>query len=334
MPWLMMLSLACVLDRTGQSASNQMQREIRDNGVRVYNVEQQFVQVEARVNQLEALARSKRAASAVGADSLDALREEMGRLRGELEVLTHDSSQGEKDMAGQVSDARFRVLWLESRADQLERSLGLSTPAPPAMAPTTEPTPDTSTWDDGETPAEGASDGASAEVSTESTESTESAESATPTDPVTPAVTIVPTPADGESSEQTSADPVSTPTLDPMTLLDNAKAQIKDGNFTGAETMLSRFLELHPNHSRADEATYRRAEAAMKAENFEQAVLRYQEVIDQFKGSTFAPWAMFRQGECFDAQGQGDNARVFYGEVMRIYPKSRAAKAARKSLGR
>lgn len=88
MPWLMMLSLACVLDRTGQSASNQMQREIRDNGVRIYNVEQQFLQVEARVNQLEALARAKRAQAVVGSESLDALREEMGRLRGELEVLT------------------------------------------------------------------------------------------------------------------------------------------------------------------------------------------------------------------------------------------------------
>ena len=69
----------------------------------------------------------------------------------------------------------------------------------------------------------------------------------------------------------------------------------------------------------------------MKAENGR--ALRYQEVIDR-KGSTFAPWAMFRQGECFDAQGQGDNAKVFYGEVIRIYPKSRAAKAARKNLGR
>ena len=326
MPWLMMLSLACVLDRTGQSASNQMQREIRDNGVRVYNVEQQFVQVEARVNQLESLARSKRAQSVVGAESLDALREEMGRLRGELEVLTHDSSQGEKDMVGQVSDARFRVLWLESRADQLERSLGLSTPAPPAMAPTTAPAPDTSTWDESE-----------GDESPEGSVEAESENSGSPTEPAapaSPAVTIVPAPVEVETVESPAADPVTTPTLDPMTLLDNAKAQLKEGNFTGAETMLTRFLELHPNHSRADEATYRRAEAAMKAENFEQAVLRYQEVIDQFKGSTFAPWAMFRQGECFDAQGQGDNAKVFYGEVVRIYPKSRAAKAARKSLGR
>jgi len=308
-----------------------MQREIRDNGVRIYNVEQQFVQVEARVNQLEALARSKRAESAVGADSLDALREEMGRLRGELEVLTHDSSQGEKDMVGQVSDARFRVLWLESRADQLERSLGLTTPAPPAMAPTSTPASDTSTWDDGGgEEAGGESADGETQAPVESAESVESSESVPST------VTVIPAPAEtgGDVDEAPDGDPVTTPTLDPMTLLDNAKAQLKEGNYTGAETMLSRFLDLHPNHSRADEATYRRAEAAMKAENFEQAVLRYQEVIDQFKGSTFAPWAMFRQGECFDAQGQGDNARVFYGEVLRIYPKSRAAKAARKSLGR
>jgi tol-pal system protein YbgF len=322
MSWLMMLSLACVLDRTGQSASNQMQREIRDNGVRVYNVEQQFVQVEARVNQLEALARTKRAQTAVGAESLDALREEMGRLRGELEVLTHDSSQGEKDMAGQVGDARFRIMWLESRADQLERSLGLSTPPPPAMAPTAQEETTESTWD-----TEGADEDPEGGAEPE-------APAADPVETEAPVVTAVPDPPETPADEEPAADPVTTPALDPMTLLDNAKAQLKEGNYTGAETMLGRFLTLHPNHSRVDEATYRRAEAAMKAENYEQAVLRYQEVIDQFKGSTFAPWAMFRQGECFDAQGQGDNAKVFYGEVIRIYPKSRAAKAARKNLGR
>lgn len=333
MPWLMMLSLACVLDRTGQSASNQMQREIRDNGVRVYNVEQQFLQVEARVNQLENLVRATKSQEAVGLESLDGLRSEVGRLRGEMELLTHSSSQGEKDIVGQVGDARFRVLWLESRADQLERSLGLSTPPPPAMAPT-------------ETEAEGASnwDGPAGEATTSpepaSPAAPESAAATPEAEPIvdsSPAVVMIEVPDSAPSDAGTSEpapDPVSTPTLDPMTLLDNAKAQLKEGNLVGAETMLGRFLELHPNHSRADEATYRRAEASMKAENYEQAVLRFQEVIDQFKGSTFAPWAMFKQGECFEAQEQAANAQVFYGEVVRIYPKSRAAKAARKKLGR
>ena len=76
-----LLSLACILDRTGQSASTQMQREIRDNGVRIYNVEQQFVQVEARVNQLEELSRSKRQQKIVQSEALDQIREQMAANR-------------------------------------------------------------------------------------------------------------------------------------------------------------------------------------------------------------------------------------------------------------
>ena len=72
----------------------------------------------------------------------------------------------------------------------------------------------------------------------------------------------------------------------------------------------------------------------MKSGDQQQAVLYFQEVIDQFKGSPFAPWAMLRQGECFAEQGQTDDAKVFFGEVIRIYPKSRAAKAARKTLAK
>ena len=129
-------------------------------------------------------------------------------------------------------------------------------------------------------------------------------------------------------------DPVTEPALDADTLLDTAKTQIKQSNFVGALTMLNRFLEAFPNHARSDEATYRRAEATMKSGDHQQAVLLFQEVIDQFKGSPFAPWAMLRQGECFEEQAQNDNAKVFFGEVIRIYPKSRAAKAARKKLGK
>jgi len=317
MSWLILLSLGCVLDRTGQSASNQMQREIRDNGVRVYNVEQQFVQVEARVNQLEDLMRSRGQQKISQMETLEQVREQMGRLRGEVEVLSHASGEGKKDMAGQVDDARFRVLWLESRADQLERSLGLKTPDPPAMAPTPAPegAEGGSSWaaEDGAAAAGAAAAGADA-------------------------VAVVETPKSGESPEPAETppakDPVTEPVLDPVKILEQAKAQLKEGNHMGAETLLGRFLETNPNHSRADEATYRRAEAAKVAEDYEKAVLRYQEVIDQFKGSAFAPWAMLRQGECFEAQNQSDNAKVFYGEVIRIYPKSRAAKSARKQLGR
>jgi len=313
--WLMLVSLACVLDRTGQSSTAALQREIRDNGVRIHNVEQQFVQVEARVNQLEDHSRSRGQQKILQMETLEELRTEMARLRGELEVLSHNSGQGEKSIRGRVDDAQFRVLWLESRADQLERSLGMKTPAPPAMP--AEPVEEQSTWTD-------KSEGSSAPAA--------DAVVADPAPPVPVSAPEEPAPA-AEPAPETPA-PEAEPALDPDTLLDTAKTQIKQSNYVGALTMLSRFLEAFPTHARSDEAAYRRAEATMKSGDPQQAVLYFQEVIDQFKGSPFAPWAMLRQGECFEEQGQTENAKVFFGEVLRIYPKSRAAKAAKKNLGK
>ena len=41
---------------------------------------------------------------------------------------------------------------------------------------------------------------------------------------------------------------------------------------------------------------------------------------------------MLRQGECFAAMGQNDNAKLFYEEVIRQHPKSDATKQARALL--
>ena len=332
MVWWIVLSMGCVLDRTQQSAPAKMEQEIRDNAVRAYNVEQQFLQVEARVNQLEELNRSSGKRKIMQMETIEELRGEVVRLRGSLEVINHDASQGAKGLQGAVDDARFRVLWLESRADQLEQSLGIKPPAPPATV-ALERTTTTSSW--------GGSSGAST-VPGKSSEPAEPTVGDLPTVTAAAVSSAKPTepPAEQTAASEPAApaaptaDPVTEPALDPDVLLDKAKAQIKAGNSVGAETMLNRFLDAFPNHARADEATYRRAEASKEAGDHEKAVLRYQEVIDQFKASSFAPWAMFRQGEVFAAQGQADNARVFYGEVIRIYPKSRAAKAARKAISK
>ena len=317
MLWLTLITLGCVLDRTGQSSTSALQREIRDNGVRIHNVEQQFVQMEARVNQLEEHTRSSGQQKIMQMETLDELRQEMARLRGDVEVLTHNTGRDEQSMKGLVDDAQFRVMWLESRADQLERSLGLKTPPPPAMV--TAADDNASSWSNPENDPQG--------LEEEPPSVTQSAPAKSE-----PEAKVI-APANEVETAKSSADPVTEPALDPDTLIDTAKTQIKQSNHVGALTMLNRFLEAFPNHSRADEATYRRAEATMKSGDQQQAVLYFQEVIDQFKGSPFAPWAMLRQGECFEEQGQMDNARVFFGEVMRIYPKSRAAKSAKKKLG-
>ena len=49
----------------------------------------------------------------------------------DLEVLTHDWQQSAKTRESQTTDAQYRLDWLESRAGQLEKALGLKTPPPP-----------------------------------------------------------------------------------------------------------------------------------------------------------------------------------------------------------
>ncbi len=298
--WMMM---ACILDRTGQSASEQMRRELLDHRTRIQNLEHQFIQVEGRVNQLEDLTRSRGQSELVKMETIDDLRTEMARLRGEVEVVTHSVGTGAKDLQGRAEDAAYRLAWIESRADQLENALGLKPTDPPPVAPTPSDTP--STWDGEMAPTGGE-------------------EQAAPTPPKSkagPRVVAV-------------GDPVREPPLDPNKLIEAAKTQLESGNNSGAEAMLNRFLELYPNHARAGEATYRRAEASMKAKQYKQAILRFQSVIDQFKSSSWAPWAMLRQGECFEEQGQKDNAKIFFSEVVRLYPSSRAAATAKKKIGR
>jgi TolA-binding protein len=82
------------------------------------------------------------------------------------------------------------------------------------------------------------------------------------------------------------------------------------------------------------EALYRIAESYQNEAALPEAVAAFQAVIDQFGESTWAPWSMLRQGECFATLGKKSEARLFWEDVIRKYPKSKAAKEAKTLLGR
>ena len=291
---LCLLGGGCVLDRTGQSATAGLQRELAVHSARIKNVEAGFDSLDARVAQLEELTRDRGQEEILRMETLDQLRQEVARLRGDLEVLQHESDQLTLDGFARDEDATFRLTWLETRATQLEAAMGLEPPAPPTAEELAEAA------------AEEEGDG----------------EGDTGTDT-----------ADPEGADAAEPPPdVAEGSQDPDEMIALAEGHLAAGRDKAAIAVLNRFLELHPDHKRAAEATYRRAEAHFNAESYQSAVLRFQEVIDGFKDSPWAPWAMLRQGECFDAQGQGDSARLFYEDVVRLWPKSKAAKEAKAKL--
>ncbi len=281
------LLTGCVLDRTGQSVTEAYRRDMILHATRLNNLENQFDNIESRTAQLEELTRARGQEEILAMETLQEIRGEVSRLRGDVEVLGHDYGVTSEAFAALSEDAAFRLAWLEDRAGQLEDKLGVSPPPPPEIE-----APASTTSEQGTASAQ--------EVQTET---------ATP-----PAEETIPDGADAD------------------TLIALAEEHLAAGREKAAEAVLARFLERYPDHERVPEALYRRAEAAFNAQDFSGAVLRFQEVIDSHKDSPWAAWAMLRQGECFEAQDQPENARLFYEDVVRLWPKSKAAKEARKKL--
>jgi tol-pal system protein YbgF len=290
------LTTGCVLDRTGQSASEVYRRELALQGARVTNLETQFDALDGRVAQMEELNRARGQQEILKMETLEQVRAEVARMRGEVEVMAHDFGKSEADTVAMQEDAALRLQWLETRADQLEKAMGLQTPPPPIAS---------------EAPAGGESDGTDVEPATAGGGSTGK---------------VVLGGGDTEATDDAGG------ITDPDALIKLAEEHLAAGREAAAEAVLNRFLDLHPKHERVPEAKYRRAEAAFNEARYAAAVLRFQEVIDGHKKSKWAPWAMLRQGECFEAQGQDANAKLFYEDVVRMWPKSQAAGEARGKL--
>ena len=77
---------------------------------------------------------------------------------------------------------------------------------------------------------------------------------------------------------------------------------------------------------------YRRAETFFNDKDWNPAARGFQDVYEDHQASEWAAPALFRIGECFEAQGRADAARTFFEGVVRKYPSTEAARAPKKRL--
>ena len=115
--------------------------------------------------------------------------------------------------------------------------------------------------------------------------------------------------------------------------LDRAIEEMRAGKQGLARFILEKTLEQHEGTTLAAEVRYRIGETYSNEKDWGRAARAYQVVVDKHKRSDWAAWSMLRQGEAFEAMGNPDGARIFYEDVQRDYPKSEAAKDAKKRLG-
>lgn len=157
-----------------------------------------------------------------------------------------------------------------------------------------------------------------------------------------------PPPKDGAATDTPTADAAPTTTTPPEgTPAEPAPAattpddyfglitqNLQEGKGAAARAVANRFLAENPKSDRAPEALYRIAESYQNESAYADAATAFQVVIDKYATSTWAPWSMLRQGECFEAMGKKAEAKLFWEDVVRKYPKSKAAKEAKTHLGK
>lgn len=287
---------ACVLDRTGTSATSGLEREMALRDARVAELERMEDDSARRIQQLEEVIRYRGQQEAEKLENIDQVRAMVGSLSGDVEVLRHELENSTEVGDSFREDTDFRLTWLELRVEALEDNLGLKPPPPPERAEEDDGAADV---DQGE-----AEDGG--ERSRSRTE---------------------------DDEEDDGGDPVDVPE-DPEDILALAKDHLAEGRPRAARAVLERFVAEYGDHKLADEAYYRLAESYYNNSEYQQAILPFQEVVDRFGGTGWAAWSMVRQGECFKKLGKDTEAELFWEDVVRLYPRSKAAEEARRLLGR
>ncbi|MED5370440.1 MAG: tetratricopeptide repeat protein [Myxococcota bacterium] len=274
---MILLALACVLDRTGQSATAAYERELALQATHTEALESEAQTLQRRVDQLEEINRYRGQQEAEKLENLDQVQTELQKLRGAIEEAEFAAEQAAEQRSALDEDVAFRLEYLELRVAELERQLGLEPPQPP-----------------GETGLEVGEDG---EVLN----------------------------SDGTPSE------VELPT-EPAELLAKAEDALAANKPAVARALLERLLREAPKDPLAAKARYRLAESWYNEKQYQRAILAFEDVVSKHPDSDWAPWAMVRQGECFQELGQRAEAELFWQDVVDRYPGTQAAKDAKALL--
>lgn len=291
-----MLLPGCVLF-PNQRALTDYARQVALASSRQAMLEQALADSEERIGQLEEVVRAQGAEQSTRLETMEQVEQEINRLRGEMEVSSFQLQEATQQLEDDAITRELRFLHLEQRMGQVEEFLGVEAPPPPSRADLgLEPA-------EGDTGAGAVSDG----------------------DP----------PAEGDEATGEAGSELPEPEQ-PATAqdrLEKAIAHMQAGRQKVARAVLEKALEEFPDASEAAEMRYRIGETWQNDKAWPQAVQAYQEVINRYGSTDWGAWSMLRQGECFDGMGRKNDATLFFEEVQRAYPRTDAAKEAKRLLG-
>jgi len=121
-----------------------------------------------------------------------------------------------------------------------------------------------------------------------------------------------------------------TPTLgaNPDDLWEQGKAAFGAQRWDEARDAFKKLVVGFPDHPKASQAQYFRAEAYFQQKQYDQAIVEFQKVVDKYGTSDLADDALFREGESAEALLHCTEARAYFGLLGQKYPKSNLVKKA------
>ncbi|MBI2992875.1 MAG: tol-pal system protein YbgF [Gammaproteobacteria bacterium] len=249
---------------------------------------------------------------------IEALQQEVARLRGEIEVQNHALGQLREGQKGQYAD-------LDERLRRLETGLGSAPiePNAPAGAPV-DANPPLETLTPAVPGSEAAADGSGeSSLTIELVEKQPAAAPATaPAEPVaTVAVAAPPSPT-----------PTATPAKpDPVRERDDyqqAFKLLKQALYEQAIKAFREFLAAYPSGEYADNAQYWLGEAYYVTRQYENALAEYQALAGRYPNSSKLPDALLKIGYSHEELGQEDDARREFADLRQRFPGTTAARLA------
>jgi tol-pal system protein YbgF len=106
----------------------------------------------------------------------------------------------------------------------------------------------------------------------------------------------------------------------------------KNGNYTKAREAFQSFLTAYPTGEYSDNAQFWIGECYFFEKQYEKAILEYDNVTKKFPSSNKVPHALLKQGLSFLSLGDKASARLLLQQIIKDYPNTNQAKAARAKL--
>lgn len=108
-----------------------------------------------------------------------------------------------------------------------------------------------------------------------------------------------------------------------------AQQKLQQGQPAKARELLADFIQRFPKDDLADNAQYWLGESYYAEKRYDDAIVEFQKVVKQYKGSDKVPDSVLKIGMSFQAQGDCQNALLFFEDVIQSHKSSDAAKAAK-----